>query len=424
MTGRGGLTAAPPRLRYTWRRRTPAPAGPCKESVLDAQPQTPGADRPPVLPNGLPPSFHLLAKPTGSTCNLDCAYCFFLEKERLYPDAQGAHERRDARAATSASSSSRTARPRSTIAWQGGEPTLMGLEFFRRAVELGKKYARPGMTVHPHHPDQRHQDQRRLGPVLRRERLPRGPQHRRPARAARRLPARQGGQADVRQGDARPRGAARARRRVERAHHRQRRQRGRTRPRSTASCATSAAASSCSSSPSSSGRARTACRTAPRSPTGRSRPKAGAAFLIGVFEEWVRRDVGAVFVQLFDVALANWYGEPSGLCVHTASCGTALAMEFNGDVYACDHFVEPEYLRGNIHDTAPRGPARRAADAGPLRRRQAEGAAALLPRVRRALRLPRRLPQGPLRAARRTGSRGSTTSAPATRTSSTTSTRR
>ena len=95
-------------------------------------------------------------------------------------------------------------------------------------------------------------------------------------------------------------------------------------------------------------------------------------FLIGVFDEWVRRDVGAVFVQLFDVALANWYGEPSGLCVHTASCGTALAMEFNGDVYACDHFVEPEYLRGNIHEpTSPssRRPRRRSASATASRRR-------------------------------------------------------
>ena len=152
-------------------------------------------------------------------------------------------------------------------------------------------------------------------------------------------------------------------------------------------------------------------------------PEGWGAFLIGVFDEWVRRDVGKVFVQHFDVALANWYGEPSGLCVHTASCGTALAMEFNGDVYACDHFVEPAYLRGNIHDTHL---AELVGDPRPgaVRRRQAEGAAAVLPGVRRALRLPRRLHQGPHRAARRTGSRGSTTSAPATRTSSTTSTSR
>jgi len=62
----------------------------------------------------------------------------------------------------------------------------------------------------------------------------------------------------------------------------------------------------------------------------------------------VGRDVGDVYVQLFDVALANWLGRPAGLCVHSPTCGTALALEFNGDVYACDHFVEPAYLRGNI----------------------------------------------------------------------------
>ena len=126
-------------------------------------------------------------------------------------------------------------------------------------------------------------------------------------------------------------------------------------------------------------------------------PQGWGDFLIGVFDEWVRRDVGQVFVQLFDVALANWYGEPSGLCVHTAACGTALAMEWNGDVYACDHFVEPEYLRGNIHDEhLARAGLRRRAE--PLRRRQAEGAPALLPRMRRTVRLPRWLHQGPHRA--------------------------
>jgi len=73
-------------------------------------------------------------------------------------------------------------------------------------------------------------------------------------------------------------------------------------------------------------------------------------FLIAVFDEWVRRDVGRVFVQMFDVALANWVGVPPGLCVHSPTCGTALALEHNGDVYSCDHFVEPEHLLGNIND--------------------------------------------------------------------------
>jgi uncharacterized protein len=77
-------------------------------------------------------------------------------------------------------------------------------------------------------------------------------------------------------------------------------------------------------------------------------PSGWGSFLMGVFDEWVRRDVGEVFVQHFDVSLANWYGEPSGLCVHSPTCGAALAMEWNGDVYACDHFVEPACLRGNI----------------------------------------------------------------------------
>ena len=74
-------------------------------------------------------------------------------------------------------------------------------------------------------------------------------------------------------------------------------------------------------------------------------------FLIDVFEEWVRRDVGEVYVQMFDVALANWVGEPPGLCVHSETCGLALALEHNGDLYSCDHFVEPDYKLGNIGET-------------------------------------------------------------------------
>ena len=74
-------------------------------------------------------------------------------------------------------------------------------------------------------------------------------------------------------------------------------------------------------------------------------------FLVAVFEEWVRRDIGEVYVQMFDVALANWYGEPAGLCVFSKTCGTALALEHNGDLYSCDHFVEPQHKLGNIHET-------------------------------------------------------------------------
>jgi uncharacterized protein len=81
------------------------------------------------------------------------------------------------------------------------------------------------------------------------------------------------------------------------------------------------------------------------------KPKQYGSFLIGVFEEWVRRDVGTVYVQMFDVALGNWSGEPGGLCVFQKTCGLGLALEHNGDLYACDHYVEPDYRLGNILET-------------------------------------------------------------------------
>jgi uncharacterized protein len=91
-------------------------------------------------------SFHVLAKPTGAICNLDCKYCFFLIKENLYPGSrfrmpdvvQESYIRQliESQQGTEA-----------TIAWQGGEPTLMGLDVFRRSIELEKKYQKPGTTI-------------------------------------------------------------------------------------------------------------------------------------------------------------------------------------------------------------------------------------------------------------------------------------
>ena len=71
-------------------------------------------------------------------------------------------------------------------------------------------------------------------------------------------------------------------------------------------------------------------------------------FLCDIFDEWVRHDVGSVFVELFDCTLANWVGEEPGICVYAKECGHAGVMEHNGDVYSCDHFVFPEYRLGNI----------------------------------------------------------------------------
>lgn len=73
-------------------------------------------------------------------------------------------------------------------------------------------------------------------------------------------------------------------------------------------------------------------------------------FLCAIFDEWVRRDVGRVFVQIFDVALAAWSGQRPGLCIFEETCGNALALEHNGDLFSCDHFVEPRYRLGNIRE--------------------------------------------------------------------------
>jgi uncharacterized protein len=72
-------------------------------------------------------------------------------------------------------------------------------------------------------------------------------------------------------------------------------------------------------------------------------------FLIKIFDEWIKRDVGAWFVQMFDATLANWVGEKPGICTLAPTCGHAGVMEFNGDVYSCDHFVYPSRKLGNIY---------------------------------------------------------------------------
>ena len=98
------------------------------------------------LPSNTPPQFHLLAKPSGSTCNIDCTYCFFLSKEALYPNEKNRMTESTLEAYIRQLLESHRS-PQVTVAWQGGEPTLMKLEFFKRSVELVEKYRRPGQTV-------------------------------------------------------------------------------------------------------------------------------------------------------------------------------------------------------------------------------------------------------------------------------------
>jgi uncharacterized protein len=79
-------------------------------------------------------------------------------------------------------------------------------------------------------------------------------------------------------------------------------------------------------------------------------PEQWGNFLCALFDEWIKEDVGTYFIQLFDSTLANWVGEQPGVCSLAKTCGHAGIIEFNGDVYSCDHFVFPEFKLGNIHE--------------------------------------------------------------------------
>ena len=293
-----------------------------------------------------PSSFHVLGKPTGAICNLDCSYCFFLAKEELYPGSsfrmsddlletylrQLLEGHRD---------------PEVTISWQGGEPTLMGLDFFRRVVELVEQLRRPDQVVE--HAIQTNgtlvddawaaffaqhdvlvgisiDGPRELHDAYRVDKGGK-PTFDRVMAGLDRLKAH-----DVRWN-------------VLTTVHHANEAHGLEVYRflrddlgaefvqlipivelpAPGGIPTGAVVTDRSVSPAGYGR-----------------------FLVDVFDEWVRHDVGRVYVQMFDSTLASFVGVSGALCVHAETCGTALALEHNGDLYSCDHFVEPEHLLGNI----------------------------------------------------------------------------
>jgi uncharacterized protein len=301
-----------------------------------------------LMATQIPTGFHLLAKPTGAICNLDCKYCFFLSKENLYPGSR--FRMSDEVLETYLRQYIQAQRgPEVEIAWQGGEPTLMGLDFFRRAVELAARFKQPRQTVRFTMQTNGvllddawcqffKEHQFLIGLSLD------GPQALHDAyrvdkgghgsfdkvmQAARLLQKHEvdynilttvhAANADY------PLEVYRFLRDevgtqfiqfipiVERANETGY-QEGNT----------------------------VTERSVGAEQFGR--------FLIAIFDEWVRRDVGQVFVQTFDAALGSWLGAPASLCIFAPTCGNALALEHTGDLYSCDHFVEPGYLLGNIKE--------------------------------------------------------------------------
>ncbi|MGH8869881.1 MAG: anaerobic sulfatase maturase [Actinomycetes bacterium] len=293
-----------------------------------------------------PAAFHVLAKPTGAVCNLDCEYCFYLSKEMLYPgsrfrmadDLLETYVRQLIEAHTA---------PEVVVAWQGGEPTLMGLDFFRRSVEYERQYARPGQVLINTIQTNGTLLDDEWGAFLAEHGFLVGISLDGPAHLHDAYRVDKGGKPT----HDRVMGGLRTLQRHGVEHN--------------ALVTVNAANAEHALDVYRFLRDEAGFRFMQFIPIV-ERAHAGGdqvvtehsvtgqqygRFLVEVFDEWVHRDVGEVYVQMFDVALANWYGEPPGLCVHSETCGLALALEHTGDVYSCDHFVDPEHLLGNIRET-------------------------------------------------------------------------
>ncbi len=315
---------------------------------------------PPSVSNAQRP-FHLLTKPIGPICNLDCQYCFYLEKEKMYAGEKS--WRMSDAVLEKYIHDYIHSQPTNEIhfAWQGGEPTLLGVDFFRKAIALQKKFANGKIIANAIQTNGTLLDDA-WGEFLKANHFLVGISIDGPAELHDQY------RVDKRQQptfDKVMRGLGFLKKHqvdfntltvvnctnslyplevyrflksigsefmqfiplVERAAS----------PEMQTAGFDFAA-------PPLPARAEPNSLVTPWSVTA----EGYGNFLCTIFDEWVRHDVGQTFVQLFDTALGNWLGLGSSLCVFAEKCGTAMAIEHNGDVYSCDHYVYPRYQLGNV----------------------------------------------------------------------------
>ncbi|WP_254602184.1 anaerobic sulfatase maturase [Cupriavidus taiwanensis] len=324
---------------------------------------TANANRPPPAP------FHAMAKPSGADCNLDCSYCFYLEKAALYP-ATGKRRMTDGvlEAYVRAYLAAHPAGAEVVFTWQGGEPTLLGLDFYRRAVAWQQRL-RAGRTIRNSFQTNglllddawcaffaQHDFLVGLsldGPADLHDayRVTAGgqPSHALVLRALGKLQA-HGVRYNV-LACVNRRSAVEPLRVYEfmRAHGVRHIQFIPVVERAPA--AADSAIGLTLHGPG----GKVLAQALPRAPGSVTEwsvlPADYGDFLNVIFDTWVRRDVGQVHVMTFEWALANYMGEPGAACHHQPTCGRAVAVEHNGDVYACDHYVYPAYRLGNLADT-------------------------------------------------------------------------
>ncbi|MGK2850859.1 MAG: anaerobic sulfatase maturase [Candidatus Limnocylindrales bacterium] len=296
---------------------------------------------------------HVMTKPIGPICNLDCAYCYYLDKEGLFPRGERFRMSDELLETYVRQYIEARAGPEVAFTWQGGEPTLMGLPFFRRVVELQRRLAPPGVRVSNAIQTNGTLIDREWAIFLRDEGFLVGvsldgpPQihdtyrvdkHGGPTSAAveagLRLLLEAGVDVNVL--------CVVNRRNAERARevyahlvalgvrHLQ----------------FIPLVEPVEGDPAAFEAARGGAGVSERSVL----PDAFGAFLLGIFEVWLRRDVGRVFVQTFEETLTSALGLRPSLCIFNEECGRGLAMEHNGDLFSCDHFVDPAHRLGNIRE--------------------------------------------------------------------------
>ena len=305
--------------------------------------------------------FHIMAKPHGPICNLDCTYCYYLEKENLYAGSGRDFRMRD-EVLDNYVRQYIQAQPTSVVhfAWQGGEPTLLGVPFFERAIELQKKYADGKKIENTFQTNGTLLDDK-WGEFLARNRFLIGVSIDGPEELHDAYRVDKGGQptfARVMRGletlkkhgvefntltvinrlnSYRPNEVYRFLKQI-----------------GSKFLQFIPIVEQVASEPDPNGLVllKPYSRQKAEVSGWSVEPLQFGRFLQQIFDTWVIQDVGRIFVQIFDVALESWYGLPQSLCVFAPECGRALAVEHNGDLYSCDHFVYPENRLGNIMERA------------------------------------------------------------------------
>jgi uncharacterized protein len=286
--------------------------------------------------------FHVMAKPVGPVCNLECAYCYYLRKDALFARAADRRMAPDLLARYIHDYIAAQPGPRVDFAWQGGEPTLQGLDFFRRVAALQREHLPAGWTCTNALQTNGTLLDDEWGDFLQRHGFLVGisidgpPELHDRYRVDRRgRPSHAGVMRglDVLQRHGVEYNVLCA---VHRANADQ--------PLAVYRFLRDVGVTWLQFIP-----------IVERLPGGgvsdRSvLPEDFGTFLSAIFDEWIRHDVGRMFIQLFEESATVWAGMPARLCVLRETCGRALVIEHNGDVYACDHFVLPEHRLGNLAD--------------------------------------------------------------------------